>query len=436
VVKKHENIKEAAMEHRFSIARSTLEDIIRPEGFKLNPDFDPVPLKGRSSSLRRLHRTSGISFDYNNLNKSEGEAEVYVVSAEFENKSAVADFRNKLPDDVIGVFADLKIEPFSAPGCEIPTIPYGDSSKVAEKLGIRETNLTGKNVRIAIVDSGIHNEGNIISSKGWAPPGVSFKPGQAPRAHGTMCAFDALICAPDADLLDYSLLLGFTGWRGSFLRHAIAAYADLLDLITNEPGPLIVNNSWGIYDLNDDYPPGDPSNYSTNINHPFCEIVSSLIAAGADILFAAGNCGQNCPDDRCKDFFGPGHSIHGANSHPDVITVAGVTTHDMHIGYSSQGPGGISNSKPDVAAYSHFTGSGVYVSPNGVTIDSGTSAACPVAAGVIGAVRERVSNSNVTPYTLKAILQRTAIDVNGNGWDYDIGYGIINPKGILNAISQ
>lgn len=32
---------------------------------------------------------------------------------------------------------------------------------------------------------------------------------------------------------------------------------------------------------------------------------------------------------------------------------------------------------------------------------------------------------------LKGALQRSTIDLNGNGWDYDLGYGLINPKGTL-----
>jgi subtilisin family serine protease len=70
----------------------------------------------------------------------------------------------------------------------------------------------------------------------------------------------------------------------------------------------------------------------------------------------------------------------------------------------------------------------------GVPISCGTSAACPVAAGVVAALRERFPISTVSPDVLKATLQRTAIDVNGNGWDYDLGYGVIDPKGVFNTI--
>jgi hypothetical protein len=364
VVRKHENIKAASQNRNFSVARSTLEDMTRPVGFTLDTSFPPVPLMGRSTVFSR--RSSSVGFDYRSLNKAKGDADVYVVSGEFENEEAVENFRKKLPDEVVGVFADPKIEPIAQPYCGDQ--PVGDSKTVGQKLRIKETNLTGKNVRIAIVDSGIHNEGSINSTDGWAPHGINVRPGQAPRGHGTMCAFDALIGAPDAQLLDYSLLLSQQPPWDRFLRDAIAAYADLLDLITRYPGPLVVSNSWGIFDLSQDHPVGDPGNYSANINHPFCQIVASLIAAGADVLFAAGNCGQDCPDGRCgNNNTGSGHSIHGANSHPDTITIAGVTTNDVRLGYSSQGPGGISQRKPDLAAYSHFTGSGVYGNVDGGT---------------------------------------------------------------------
>jgi hypothetical protein len=426
VVKKHENIRAASRDRSFSTARSTLEDMIRPEGFTLNSSYPPVPLKGRSSVLSRRPSTAG--FDYRSLNKSDEDADVYVVSAEFENREAIENFRKRLPNEVVGVFANPKIEAVAESYCGDQ--PVGDYKAVAQKLGIKEIHLTGKNVRLAIVDTGIHNEGNINSSKGWAPPDVDVRPGQAPRDHGTMCAFDALICAPDAELLDYALLLSpQPGWD-TFLESAVAAYADLLDVISTQPGPLVVSNSWGMFDLRQDHPVGDPGNYSANPNHPFCQMVATLVTAGADVLFAAGNCGADCPDGRCgPGNTGPGHSIHGANSHPDVTTIAAITTEDIRLGYSSQGPGGISQRKPDLAAYSHFKGSGVFGN-----VDGGTSAACPVAAGVVGAVREKISNSTVNPQALKATLQRTAIDINGGGWDYDLGYGVTNPKGILNTI--
>jgi hypothetical protein len=40
-------------------------------------------------------------------------------------------------------------------------------------------------------------------------------------------------------------------------------------------------------------------------------------------------------------------SIAGANSHPDVISIAGVSVRRERVGYSSQGPGRLAKQKPD-----------------------------------------------------------------------------------------
>jgi len=194
----------------------------------------------------------------------------------------------------------------------------------------------------------------------------------------------------------------------------------------------VVNNSWGMFDRSEDEPIGSPGNYSANPNHPFNQIVGALVAAGADVCFAAGNCGGNCPDGRCgNDDVGPGKSIHGANSHPDVITVAALTVNRERLGYSSQGPGGLTARKPDVAAYSHFTGSNIRP---GVP-DSGTSAASPVIAGVIAALRQAADNATFPPASMKGLVQRTAVDVDGNGWDYDLGYGAVDAAAAYNALT-
>ena len=105
--------------------------------------------------------------------------------------------------------------------------------------------------------------------------------------------------------------------------------------------------------------------------------------------------------------------------------MAALTVNDERLGYSSQGPGGIAMMKPDLAGYSHFAGSGVFPA------DSGTSAACPVVAGVVAALRERLAPNQITPPQLKALLQRTARDLGGVGFDYDYGHGAVNPPGAL-----
>src|SRR2546422_7003113 len=54
-----------------------------------------------------------------------------------------------------------------------------------------------------------------------------------------------------------------------------------------------------LFDRSNDAPIGSSENYSANPDHPFNQITGSLVAAGADVFFAAGNCGVPCPNARC-----------------------------------------------------------------------------------------------------------------------------------------
>jgi subtilisin family serine protease len=262
--------------------------------------------------------------------------------------------------------------------------------------------------------------------KSWTPAGVTTTPGQHPKNHGTMCAYDVGIAAPQATLLDHAVLLsqktGQTTMSG-LLSDAVLAYSQLLTLLNGLPVQsrrLVVSNSWGMFSPQWDFPVGHLGNYSDNPSHPFNIIVASLENAGADILFAAGNCGRDCPDGRCDFVSVP--PICGANSHPKVISVAGIDVEKKRVGYSSQGPGRLSANKPDLSAYTHFEGSLVYPE------DGGTSAACPVAAGVVAAFRTKYSSSQLPPAQLRTLLYKTSEDLGMVGFDYDYGWGGINPK--------
>jgi subtilisin family serine protease len=192
---------------------------------------------------------------------------------------------------------------------------------------------------------------------------------------------------------------------------------------------LIISNSWGSFSPRWDFPPGHPGNYSDNRAHPFNIIVASLEQAGADILFAAGNCGRECPDRRCEY---PTLPIGGANSHPQVLSVGGVDVTRERVGYSSQGPGRLAERKPDLCAYTHFDGSKAFAGRP----DSGTSAACPVAAGVVAAIRTTVPATQLPPAQLRTLLRRTADDRSTVGYDYDYGYGVIDVDGVLRALER
>ncbi|MER7373583.1 S8 family serine peptidase [Streptomyces lanatus] len=346
--------------------------------------------------------------------------------------------------DIVGISSDPVIE--TTPVCG-GTPPVGDWNDVRHSVTdlLAAEGLDGQGVALAVVDTGINTahvsralggrEVSLREDLSWKPAGVDGDFGRFPVHHGTMCAFDALIVAERADLVDVPVLLsrrqGGTALDG-LLSDAVAAFAHLRSLLEAVPrkdrSPLVVSNSWGSFSPAWDFPPGHPGNYSDNRAHPFNLAVAALEEAGADILFAAGNCGRDCPDGRCAF---PSRPITGANSHPRVLSVAGVDVHGNRVGYSSQGPGRLASRKPDLATYTHFSGSGAF---GAGSPDSGTSAACPVAAGVVAAVRTRLTPRQLSPAGMRTLLRRTANDAGIAGYDHDYGYGTISTASIVEAL--
>jgi subtilisin family serine protease len=321
----------------------------------------------------------------------------------------------------------------------------GETSDVKLRLDtatLAENGLDGSGVAIAIMDSGIflpHLTEHLGSppafdaANSWPPNTVVTQPGIHRLGHGTMCAYDALIAAPKATLLDFAMLIGRAPGdhtaQGS-ISVAIEAYWLLVYRWLVAPGgvkpnyrTVVVSNSWGIFHPSLDLPNTHPGRYIDNPAHPFRVFTMVLAAKGMDVVFAASNCGTECPSAVC---IGETKGmIMGANAYDEVLTLAGCDIYDVRVGYSSQGPsiGNMPHSKPDLTAYTHFLGSR---NRRAFLPDSGTSAACAVAAGCIAALRTKLPPSTPSA-TLFQALKSTAHQVGGLGWNPDYGHGIIRP---------
>ncbi len=368
------------------------------------------------------------------------EAATYLVRGEVEEGKLDA-FEKEVAasNTVVGFYADPEIQPMIVcPG----SAPVGTDTTVESLLctsKMHSRGMDGKGVLVAIVDSGVNmaylnshgKTPNFDAARSWAwSPSVT--PGSAAVGHGTMCAYDVCIAAPKCTILDIALLRPISAPPGGslmqgLLSDAVLAYQHLIGVMQapKRPGEarsLVVNNSWGMFHPSWDWPVGHPANYSDNPNHPFNRIVATLARYGADILFAAGNCGANCPDSRCQGV--TSNTIYGANSSGAVLCVAGVDTTKQRVGYSAIGPGRLTNKKPDVCGYTHFSGSGVYAA------DGGTSAATPVVAGVVAAIRSKrpydSSNAASTPSAIRNLITSTAQDLGTTGYDYQHGYGVVD----------
>lgn len=421
VLQPHEWLHNGFMNRDFRASAPNLEEKIVTRGMSFSTDLPParVPDFGMSGVYR-------IQTDARGIAGAAGAG--YALAAEFEDEESLARFAADRKNEVRGIFSNPAIAPFPVVA---PQSAIGSAADVGNRLdtaALHGAQMDGHGVKLMIVDTGI--DGSRINVSGGFSTNPAVAPGCSPPDHGTMVTFDARIAAPQAMIWDYPLLksAGNNQWV-ALLSDAIRMFSEIMVAVLQTPGPTVVVNSWGMFDRGQDAPVGSPQNYSANPRHPFNQLVTALVGSGADVVFAAGNCGAAAPATPCGNGdTGPGNSIHGANSHPDVITVGAVTVNDDILGYSSEGPGGLAAQKPDLAGFSHFSGSGIYPA------DSGTSAACPVVAGVIAALRSKPNIRSLTPPQLKALLMKSARDIGGTGWDPQSGWGVIDVPAALRLL--
>lgn len=433
MVPAHEHLRAAATEAATNMAAG-VDPAKLPAypGVELDASFAPVPLgSARADSVTMAEALPAASQFFavrGHVTVSEGEA----------------------PPSQAGdamVFSDPQIRPFLTCG---GTPPVGSASNVAGLLHVGQLaakHLNGEGVAVAVVDTGINraylntklgHAPHFDAAASWSPPGTPPPvPGAWPLNHGTMCAYDVLIAAPQATLVDFPVLSAHFPGGGSImsgtLSAALAAYGFMLHSWAAGPlhryKALVASNSWGIFHPSWDFPPGHPGRYCDNPNHPFNVQIGVVVRSGIDVIFAAGNCGAPCADGRCQGR--TTGAIMGASAVRAVLTIAGCDTHDARVGYSSQGPSiaGMFKEKPDVTSYTHFLGSEAF-GPG--TPDSGTSAACPVTSGCVAALRTSPKippRTTMPPAQLFDVLRKTARQRLGppHTWNGDYGFGIVDP---------
>jgi hypothetical protein len=427
--------------------RSMLPYVRQARGeLKVDPTFGAIPIGRGNESVEEVQTAF----------QEPGKSERFLVSGFVEAGDQIpAHFDEK--GEKYPIYSNPLIG-----GLLSPCLPTCGSSKyvgktqtVRTKLDVptlQANGLDGTGVGVAIVDSGIYvrriqrllgevvppTAVNVDGPNSWRPPGLVTRPFDHRLGHGTMCAYDALIAAPNATLLDFPMLLArpvADHHSTSTADAALLAYARLAILwwITRPFSALVASNSWGLFHpCLEDFPPAHPYRFIDNPNHALRKyLIRPLAATGTDIIFCGNNCGngRNCAGDCASGtcLSKTDRMIMGANTYEEVLTVGGCNTDDQMVGYSSRGPSiaGMYQHKPDLVAYTHFLGSKTV----GMCVpDTGVSAACPVAAGCVAALRTRYKPSTVTPRRMFQKLKDTAYKPGGGGaWSPDFGYGIIRP---------
>jgi hypothetical protein len=361
--------------------------------------------------------------------------------------------RSRTPVLSIGVDPAIGVSEYSIPvaldGPEFGTLANAHELIGADKLkGI----LVGGGVNVVVIDTGF--DMRIINALsptaqyggGWQITGVGpvLPPPALPGMttgpdglHGMMVVENILAVAPNARIFDVPLIPPpRIDDIFAFCSVAEAVYDQILqDILYWQgagifTGPWIFVNAWAIYDRRSEGPwLGD---YTENLGllgvppHPFIKRIEDVAKRQFDMVFAAGNCGEICPDDRCgPNDYGPGRGIWGANAHQAVLTTGAVRVDGAWLGYSSEGPGPTPNLykyKPDLCAPAEFVGTTGLYPP-----DTGTSCSAAVAAGVVSAVRGRWGQKTVPPAVLKLLLNFTAKQPDGSiGWNRWFGNGILD----------
>ena len=405
----------------------------------LDPNFAPVPMSKTTADHQAVTQETATFIVRARVNHEQRQSlEKHPAVVRVWNDTKIAHFGSRAEAPALFVetptrSSDSQSMPQLGEGfatCPIgtcdcsPQTPHGTIADVASYLGadqIWASGLRGEGIVVGVVDGGITALGrspktgetaripNVIGGYPVADWGTTAA---AWGDHGNMCATDVLGMAPNANIYDLRIS------DGNFLSDALAAYQWAIDQHRADGTPQVLTNSFGIFQE------GWDPDYARNPNHFFTQKVIEAINEGIIVLFAAGNCGDTCPDGRCGADVGTGRSIWGANSHPQVITVGAVNRDEQFVGYSSRGPGALDPNKPDFCSITHFTGY--------FTSDSGTSAATPIAAGVAALLKQ--ASPNITQATLKNALTSTTKDIGASGWDQHSGFGILQAKAAFDSV--
>ncbi len=310
-----------------------------------------------------------------------------------------------------------------------------------------ELGYTGKNVIVAVLDSGVNTEHPDLKDHLWdGNPQHGYNvinPGQDPidtGSHGTHCA--GIVCgdgtsgtmtgvAPDAKLMSIKLYEGTSGLTIDGLTSAIEfASSHGADILS-------ISQGWR-------------GSYAAAYRQTLRSIFDNLLEQGIIAVVAAGNdrveianypVPQNVrtPGDCPPPWLHPDQTTQVEGGLSSVVSVGGVDENNNIMAISSQGPvqwsdyplanGGLI--RPDIVAPGT-----IYSLSNDLddvyATKGGTSQAAPCVAGVMALMLEK--NPDLSPADLCRIIETTATPLT-NKKDNLYGSGLINAFAAVQAVN-
>jgi hypothetical protein len=304
---------------------------------------------------------------------------------------------------------------------------YGLKNLGIPELRAKHPEMTGKGVRVGILDTGV--DANHPDLKGKVVGWKDFSGGNKPQpyddhGHGThtsgtiaggAASGTAIGVAPDVSLIVGKIFSGGGSTTLDAILQAMQWIADPDGDPNTKDAPRLVSNSWG---------GGGPTPGSDPSEDVLCKAVDAWVKAGMLPVFANGNEGPS------KSSVG----IPGAC--PSALGVGATDQNDNITSFSSRGPamwkaGALI--KPDVSAPGLNVVSSV---PGGKWASmSGTSMATPHTSGLAALLFQAAPNA--TPQDVANLLMKSAKDLGPAGKDNDSGAGRIDAlKALAPALGE